>query len=423
VSRVGPSLRDERGQAALLLVGVMVFVLLGAFVLGALAQVSSDRGSDQQAADLGALAGAKRMAAVYARVYEPPAVSGRPDPSALTRTGYLSAAQDAALGAARANGAAGAEISFPGAAGQIAPTEIGVRVHEASATAELVPTGGGLPSGIGAQNQYNGPFAYRQGKPMRPDVALAFDRFAAAAKSEAGIAVLIVSAWRSNAEQAVLFAAHPDPKWVAPPGESLHRFGTELDLGPPSAYAWLDANAGRFHFIQRYSWEPWHLGYGLDPSSAPAFADGHVSAVLPDFVPSTYVGDIVHAAEHWSVSAVLLAAQIAQESGFDPNAVSPVGAEGIAQFMPGTAASYGLTDPFDPAQAIDAQAHLMRDLLRQFGSIALALAAYNAGPAPVAACGCVPPIPQTVAYVAAILGRMNGAGDPQGLGMQIRLLH
>jgi LAS superfamily LD-carboxypeptidase LdcB len=44
------------------------------------------------------------------------------------------------------------------------------------------------------------------------------------------------------------------------PGESLHRYGTELDLGPPAAYGWLAANAGRFGFVQRYSWEPWQYG-------------------------------------------------------------------------------------------------------------------------------------------------------------------
>ena len=82
------------------------------------------------------------------------------------------------------------------------------------------------------------------------------------------------------------------------------------------------------------------------------------------------------------------------ESNFDPFAVSPAGAQGIAQFMPGTAAAYGLDDPFDPVAAIDAQAHLMSDLIRQFGSPELALAAYNAGPAPVEACHCVPAIPR-----------------------------
>ena len=59
---------------------------------------------------------------------------------------------------------------------------------------------------------------------MRPDVALAFDRMEAAARAD-GVALSITSALRSNAEQAVLFARHPDPKWVAPPGKSLHRLG------------------------------------------------------------------------------------------------------------------------------------------------------------------------------------------------------
>src|ERR687893_378223 len=232
---------------------------------------------------------------------------------------------------------------------------------------------------------------------MRPDVARAFDRLAAAARAD-GVALVIGSAFRSDAEQAILFARNPDPKWVAPPGTSLHRNGTELDIGPVSAYRWLAANAGRFHFVQRYSWEPWHYGYTLNPRSAP----------------------------RWSVSAVLLSAQLYAESGFNPFAVSSAGAQGIAQFMPATARGMGLRDPFDPEEAIDAQAHLMRDLLRQFGSVPLALAAYNAGPAPVSACGCVPNFPETRGYVARILGLMNGAGEVTGgraaPGLAVRLV-
>ncbi|MGH2952164.1 MAG: lytic transglycosylase domain-containing protein, partial [Solirubrobacterales bacterium] len=96
---------------------------------------------------------------------------------------------------------------------------------------------------------------------------------------------------------------------------------------------------------------------------------------------------------------------------------------GIAQFMPATAAAYGLGDPFDPEAAIDAQAHLMSDLLRQFdGSVALALAAYNAGPAPVEACGCVPPYPETRAYVARILGLLEGAGELAAPELAVRLV-
>ena len=83
----------------------------------------------------------------------------------------------------------------------------------------------------------------------------------------------------------------------------------------------------------------------------------------------------------------------------------------------------GLSDPFDAAAAIDAQAHLMRDLLRRFGAVPLALAAYNAGPGAVAACGCVPPYPETRGYVARILGLLGGAGEAvTGGGLEVRLV-
>jgi soluble lytic murein transglycosylase-like protein len=110
------------------------------------------------------------------------------------------------------------------------------------------------------------------------------------------------------------------------------------------------------------------------------------------------------------------------ESGFNPRAVSPAGAQGIAQFMPATARSYGLRDPFDPVAAIDAQSHLMSDLLRRFRSIPLALAAYNAGPGAVAACSCVPPYPETRAYVARILALLDAAGVVLAPPLEVRLV-
>ena len=64
----------------------------------------------------------------------------------------------------------------------------------------------------------------------------------------------------------------------------------------------------------------------------------------------------------------------------------------------------------------------MSDLLREFGSVALALTAYNAGPAPVGACQCVPDIPETEAYVARILGLMGGAGELATPTMAVRLV-
>ncbi len=180
---------------------------------------------------------------------------------------------------------------------------------------------------------------------------------------------------------------------MARPGTSLHRCGTELDLGPSSSYSWLAANAGRFGFLKRYAWEPWHFGFTAGP--APCSQAGNrvtgaadrsqaLPASVPAFVPKQFRRLILNAAMKSGVSAALLSAQLLAESNFDPSAVSSAGARGIAQFMPGTAAAYGLRDPFDPAQAIDAQARLMKDLLSRFGGRpALALAAYNVGPGAV----------------------------------------
>jgi hypothetical protein len=73
-----------------------------------------------------------------------------------------------------------------------------------------------------------------------------------------------------------------------------------------------------------------------------------------------------------------------QESRFDPGAISPVGAQGVAQFMPETAAAMGLKNPFDPLEALRFSARLLRELLGQFGNLGLAAAAYNAGPQRIA---------------------------------------
>ena len=109
-----------------------------------------------------------------------------------------------------------------------------------------------------------------------------------------------------------------------------------------------------------------------------------------------------------------------KESSFRAGVVSPVGAQGIAQFMPGTAAERGLLDPFDPLQAIPASAQLLKSLAERFGSLGLAAAAYNAGPQRVAdwlaGAGGLPR--ETRNYVAAITGRTveewRDLGAPDG---------
>ncbi len=431
--------RDDRGQAVLVLLGAMSVVLVAAFVLGGLARGLGAKGRDQRAADLAALGGVRAMRDDYDRLFAPASFGGEPNPQHLDRAAYLARARAAALATARRNGAEQIEVAFPDGS-SIAPTRVRVTVGDpavvrvagltrtapvtASAEAALAPGAGTGTAPQPGPGDYQGPFTFRQGKPMRPDTALAFDRLAAAAAQD-GIALTITSAYRTSAEQAALFAAHPDPRWVAPPGQSLHRLGTELDLGPDAAYGWLAANAGRFHFVKRYSWEPWHFGFALNAgSTSVGYGSSDGRGAIPSFVPARYAPALSAAAQRWNVSAALLAAQLYAESGFNPFSVSPAGAEGIAQFMPGTARSYGLANPFDATAAIDAQAHLMRDLLRQLGTVPLALAAYNAGPGAVAGCGCIPPYPETQAYVARILGLLRGAGDSAALGaaMTIRLV-
>jgi hypothetical protein len=103
---------DERGQATVLLVAVAMFVVLGAYVLGAVGQVVADRNGDQQAADLGALAGARKMRDAYSRVFEPATVAGRANSGALTRAGYSASEPTSRPTRHRANGAgAGASAS------------------------------------------------------------------------------------------------------------------------------------------------------------------------------------------------------------------------------------------------------------------------------------------------------------------------
>lgn len=105
----------------------------------------------------------------------------------------------------------------------------------------------------------------------------------------------------------------------------------------------------------------------------------------------------------------LLQAVATVESGMNPSAVSPAGAQGLMQIMPQVASSMGI-NPFDPAQAVPAAAKLLSGYIRHFGSLPLALAAYNAGAGAVAAYGGIPPYPETRAYVSKVLGLM---GSPQ----------
>jgi LAS superfamily LD-carboxypeptidase LdcB len=441
--------RREDGQALLLGLGGAFALIAAALALVAIAGAVTGKGRAQRAADLAAISAARSMRDDLPRLLAPPTLpNGLSNPVHMEKVVYLMRARTAANDAAKANEVSTARLllSFPDET-SFAPVRVKAAVTasvdehrvEVSAVAEAAApaTSGGSTPSMASGGGYSGPLVYRTGEGMRPDVAAAFDRMAAAA-SHAGLTLVVNSGFRSDAEQAALFAAHPDPRWVAPPGHSLHRCATELDLGPESAYGWLAANATRFGFVQRYSWEAWHYGYDRPP--APCSEAGNAvgaagtvgwdggdgafagAAGLPSFVPPRFRAPLLGAAAHWNVSAALLAAQLMAESNFNPFAVSPAGAQGIAQFIPSTAASYGLHDPFDPEAAMDAQAHLMSDLIHQLGSPQLALAAYNAGPAPVEACHCVPAIPETTAYVSRIIALLAGAGALVAPAFEVRLV-
>jgi soluble lytic murein transglycosylase-like protein len=117
---------------------------------------------------------------------------------------------------------------------------------------------------------------------------------------------------------------------------------------------------------------------------------------------------LIHAAavKH-GVDEKVIAEVIAAESGFDAKAVSRKRALGLMQLLRETAARYSVVDIFDPAQNIDAGTHYLKDLLARYrGNLALALAAYNAGPETVDRYGGVPPFPETQNYVREITSKL-----------------
>lgn len=132
------------------------------------------------------------------------------------------------------------------------------------------------------------------------------------------------------------------------------------------------------------------------PSPAPATA-----FVTPAVQP--WAEAIAEAAAAHGLDEKLLHALVVVESAYRPDACSPVGACGLAQLMPATARELGVADRFDPVQNLHGGARYLADQIARFGDLRLALAAYNAGPGRVARLGRVPAIPETRAYVVAVI--------------------
>lgn len=122
-------------------------------------------------------------------------------------------------------------------------------------------------------------------------------------------------------------------------------------------------------------------------------------------VPTAKIDQLVATnAADWNVDPDLVKAVIANESGFNANATSSTGAQGLMQLEPATAASVGVTDPYDPAQNVAGGTRYLRGLLDRFhGDARLAVAAYNAGPGAVEKYEGVPPYAETQNYVQNVL--------------------
>ena len=176
------------------------------------------------------------------------------------------------------------------------------------------------------------------------------------------------------------------------------------------------------------------LGGGIAADAAADAAAGAGAApaaagvLRPGAVPAQYEAFVRRAAQTCpGITAPLLAAQLEAESGWNPDAVSPVGAQGLAQFMPGTwigegvdGDADGIRDPFEPADAIASQASFMCKLLAAVQAdqsltgdpIELALAGYNAGLGAVQRYNGVPPYAETRGYIARIRPLMASYADP-----------
>ncbi len=145
---------------------------------------------------------------------------------------------------------------------------------------------------------------------------------------------------------------------------------------------------------------------------APDAASG---AAAPAPVPPAQIDSLVSQnATTWQVDPALLKAVIANESGFNANATSKTGAQGLMQLMPATAASLGVRDAYDPVQNVAGGARYLRGLLDRFGGdTRLAVAAYNAGPGAVERYGDIPPYSETRNYVQNVLAsyeKYRGSG-------------
>ena len=387
-ARPGGRPAAERGQALLMVLGAAFAILFAAALLAALGGALTATARVQRTADLAALSAARSLRDDFPRLFTAPLLSGgTPNPRHLDRRSTWRARPRRR--ARRQGGTASIPTgcasrfrtplpsrrsafaprspprstpSFPGSAprsaGDQGSASGAIRIEaraEAEASPPSSPSAGGMPTSASGGG-YSGPLAYRQGKPMRPDVALGFDRLArggAPGRRLAGDQLRLPLRRRAGA------ALRRAPRSPLGRAAGSSRFTAARPSStwarPPPTPGWPPTRR-RFGFVKRYSWEPWHFGYDARPGAVLGgrrrSGSPRPRTAAPAGAPASRRSSrrasgrrSLRAAARWNVSAALLAAQLMAESNFNPCAVSPAGAQGIAQFMPGTAAAYGLRRP------------------------------------------------------------------------------
>src|SRR5581483_5488451 len=146
----------------------------------------------------------------------------------------------------------------------------------------------------------------------------------------------------------------------------------------------------------------------FEKDTTPQPVPAQATATAPAFRATNIAEVVAPASQKHLIDPDLITSVIRAESGFNPHAVSPKGAQGLMQLMPGTAAKLGVQNVFDPNANVEGGTRYLHELLEQYHwDLVKALAAYNAGPQRVAQYGGVPPYRETHAYVARIIRDFN----------------
>ena len=343
------------------------------------------------------------MAAVQARIAE---IQSRFPTSGLSVVRQPATPRTAAAATGTPNGfsSALAQAAQPAAAGAPATARTGAPTATSAAARTAAPTARGAAGVTGedvvaSARKYLG-VPYKWGG-TDPKTGLDCSGMIQRAYADLGVSLPRVSRDQAKAGTAVASLAEAKPGDLIAFGRPVDHIGIYVGDGKMLAAP----RRGDVVKIQDV--------YRTPTAIRRILPDAGAAAVAPQAVaPAAARGEAAYAplfaaagAKH-GVSPALLTAVARAESGFNPAARSPAGAQGLMQFMPATARGLGI-DPWKPEQAIDGAARLLKQHLERFGSTELALAAYNAGPGAVSKHGGIPPYRETQNYVRKIMNELR----------------